>query len=87
MMLNQICDNIADVVQDLMFNDDISVSYKADILDDILSIIGDDVAEGIEPELGRVEMMLSKLEEFQEAYEVDLNEPIKDLQKYIAEKE
>ena len=84
-MLEKICNDIAEVVQDLMFNDDISVSYKADILDDILSIIGSDVAEGIEPELSKVELMLSKLIEFQEGYVVDLREPIKSLKQYIKE--
>ena len=84
MMLNQICEKIAAVVDDLMLNDDISVSFKADILDDILAIIGLDVAEGVEPELEKVELMLSKLIEFQEAYEIDLGDPIKNLQEYIS---
>ena len=83
MKLEQICEDIADVVQGLMFNDDISVSYKADILDDILSIIGDDVAEGIEPDPNKVERMTAKLEDFQEAYEVDLSGPIQNLKSYL----
>lgn len=87
MELEKICDDIAEVVQDLMFNDDISVSYKADILDDILSIIGSDVAEGIEPSLYRVNETLTKLTDFQDAYNVDLEKPIEALKQHIAEKE
>ena len=87
MELEKICDDIAEVVQDLMFNDDISISYKADILDDILSIIGLDVAEGIEPSLYRVNETLTKLVTFQDAYKIDLVKPIEALNQYIAEKE
>ena len=85
MKLEKICEDIAEVVQDLMYGD-ISVSYKADILDDILSIIGYDVAEGIEPSLDSVRETLAKLIDFQDTYDVDLISPINDLEKYIAEK-
>lgn len=84
MTLEQICDNIAEVVQDLMYGD-ISVSYKADILDDILATIGWDVAEGIEPNSERLKETLSRLIGFQDSYDVDLAEPIKNLKKYVAE--
>jgi hypothetical protein len=87
MNLEQICDAIAEVVQDLMFHDDISVSYKADILDDILSIIGDDVAERKEPDLWSCERMLSELISFQDAHDIDLRAAIDGLKKYISSKE
>ena len=87
MELEQICEDIAEVVDGLMFNDDISVSYKADILEDILSIIGWDVAKGKEPDLWDVERMLAALVSFQDTYEVDLNAPIENLKKYISDKE
>ena len=82
MTLENICEDISSVVEDLMYSG-IEESFKADILDDILSIIGWDVAEGIEPDLENVEQMLAKLIEFQDSYKVDLSNPIKNLKEYI----
>lgn len=86
MTLEEICDAIAEVVQDLMYGD-ISVSHKADILDDILAVIGWDVAEGIEPPLENVKETLAGLEDFQLTYNVDLKKPIRNLKKYVSNKE
>ena len=86
MTLEEICDAIAEVVQDLMYGD-ISVSHKADILDDILAVIGWDVAEGIEPPLENVKETLARLEDFQLTYNVDLKNPIMNLKKYVSNKE
>ena len=82
MELQRICEDISSVVEDLMYRG-VNESFKADILDDILSIIGWDVAEGIEPDLENVEQMLAKLIDFQDSFEVDLSNPIKHLEEYV----
>ena len=82
MELEKICEDIASIVSDLMYSG-IEESFKADILDDILSIVGWDVAEGIEPDIEKVEQMLSKLIEFQDSYGVELSDSINQLNEYI----
>ena len=83
MTLEKICEDIAEVIYNLMYNDDISVSWKADILDDILATIGSEVAEGIEPSLDSVKDTLTQLIDFQESYDVDLESPINNLKKFV----
>ena len=85
-LLHEVCEDVSNVIMDLMYRE-INESWKADILDNILSIIGWDIAEGIKPDLYKVEDVLSRLVDFQEYYDVDLKKPIKKLKKYIKEEE
>lgn len=95
MKLYDICKEIA-VVEDKLAYGEIEFSYDklmsamkpghpADILDDILSIIGWDVFAGIEPPIEKVEQTLKGLKSFQSTFKVDLKEIINHLKEYIAE--
>lgn len=95
MKLYDICKEIA-VVEDKLAYGEIDFSYDklmsamkaghpADILDDILSIIGWDVFAGKEPPIEKVEETLTRLKGFQSTFKVDLKEIIKNLKEYITE--
>ena len=94
--LYNICKEIA-IVEDKLAYGEIDFSYDklmcamksghpADILDDILSIIGWDVNKGIEPSIKKLEETLEGLKDFQATFKVNLKKQIKDLQSYIKEK-
>ena len=84
MNLQDVCSDVSEIIMDLMYRD-VNESWKADILDNILSIIGWDVAEGVKPDLYKVEDVLDRLVDFQESYDVNLRNPIRKLKKYIRE--
>lgn len=95
MKLYDICKEIA-VVEDKLAYGEIDFSYDklmsamkaghpADILDDILSIIGWDVFAGKEPPIEKIEETLTRLKGFQSTFKVDLKEIIKNLKEYITE--
>ena len=97
MTLEQICSDVAEVAEKLIYGE-ISFTYDklasamklghpGEILDDIISIIGWDVLDGKEPPLENVKETLAGLEDFQRAYKVDLKKTIRNMKKYIAEKE
>jgi hypothetical protein len=96
MTLHEICTEIAIVEEKLAYGEieftypkicsAMKLGHPADILDDILSIIGWDVNEGKEPKLKSLKKVLTELKEFQEAFNVDLSDPIKHLEEYIAKK-
>ena len=96
MTLYEICKEIA-IVEDKLAYGEIEFSYDnlmsamkaghpAEILDDILSIIGWDVFEGRTPPIAKVKKTLSGLQSFQRTFKVDLKKPIKNLKDYIAER-
>lgn len=93
MTLYDICKKIA-IIEDGLAYGEIDFScdklvcamksgHPADVLDDILSIIGWDVFAGKTPTIKKVKETLSGLIDFQESYGVDLSEPISELQKYV----
>jgi hypothetical protein len=96
MTLFEICNDIA-IIEEKLINGEIEFSYgklmsamkaghPADILDDILSIIGWDVYAGKEPPVEKVKETLSKLQSFQKTFKVDLKEQIKNLKEYVDER-
>ena len=95
MKLYDICKEIA-IVEDKLAYGEIDFSYDklmsamkpghpADILDDILSIIGWDVFAGKEPPIEKVEKTLAGLKNFQATFKVNLKNEINHLKEYIAE--
>ena len=94
MTLYDICTEIAEI-EDGLYYGDIDFSYDnlmsamkpghpADILDDILSLIGEDVSEGKTPDITTLWQTLSELREFKKAFKVkQVSEPIKHLKEYI----
>ena len=94
MTLYEICREIGEVEEGLMYGE-ISFTYDslmsamkpghpADILDDILSVIGWDVFAGKEPEKEKVKQVLARLREFKRCFKVkELNAPIKHLNEYL----
>ena len=97
MTLYDICKSIAEIEEglacgDIPFECDKLVSamkseHPADVLDDILSIIGWDVFKGKEPSTKKVKSVIPKLEAFQRDFGVDLSTPIEELKLYIKSKE
>lgn len=59
----------------------------AEILDEILSIIGWDVYTKKEPTLDKVKETIDGLKSFQETFKVDLKKQIKSLEEYVLRKE
>lgn len=98
MTLYDICKEIA-IVEDKLAYGEISFSYDnlmatmkpghpADILDDILSIIGWDVQAGKEPTREALEETLEELKNFKECFKIkQLNKAIKGLESYLKENE
>lgn len=96
MKLYDICREIGEVEEGLMYGQ-ISFSYDnlmsamkpghpADILDDILSVIGWDVFAGKEPDKEKVQEVLTRLQEFKQCFNVkELADPIKHLAEYLKE--
>ena len=96
MTLYDICYEIAEVYEGLAYNE-ISFTYDslmsamkpehpADILDDILSLIGDDVMLGKPVEKERVEEVLKRLKEFKKCFKVkELSKPTKHMSEYLKE--
>lgn len=96
MKLYDICKEIA-VIEDKLIYGEIDFSYDklmsamkaghpADILDDILSVIGWDVFAGKEPAIEKVEETLKGLKNFQKTFKVDMKQIIKNLKEYIDER-
>lgn len=96
MTLYDICKEIA-VIEDKLVYGEIEFSYNklmsamkaghpADILDDILSIIGWDVFAGKEPPIEKVEETLKRLKGFQSTFKVDMKQIINNLKEYIDER-
>lgn len=94
MTLYDICKMIAEVEEGLAcggidFSYDNLMSamkpgHPADILDDILSIIGWDVFKGETPERKKIEKVLSELKNFKACFKVkQLKKPIDALEKYL----
>lgn len=94
MTLHEICEEIAEITAKLMYGeitfeyDNLMCAMKpghpADILDDILAIIGWDVFAGKTPEKEKVEEMYAELKEFNAALKVkELKKPISDLENYL----
>ena len=96
MTLYDICVEIAGVEEKLAYGE-IDVSYDnlmsamkpghpADILDDILSIIGWDVQMGEEPKREALEQTLEELKTFKKCFGIkQLNKAIKGLESYLKE--
>ncbi len=94
MTLHDICSEIAQIEEGLMYGD-ISFTYgklmsamkpghPADLLDDVLSMIGWDVFAGKDVELSRVEEWLEALKDFKKAFKIkELSKPIKHVEEYI----
>ena len=94
MTLYNICKMIAEVEEGLMYGE-ISFEYSklmcalkpghpAEILDEILSIIGWDVFAGKTPEKGKIEQVLSELKGFKAEFCVkELKKPIDALEAYL----
>ena len=62
--------------------------HPADLLDDVLSMIGWDVYSGKDIEMERVKEWLEALKSFKEEFEIkELSKPIQHLEKYIKEHE
>lgn len=93
MSLYDICAEIAVIEEGLYYGtvefcyDNMMCAMKpghpAEILDDILSIIGWDVQAGETPPLSKVKKTLTELRSFQRAFKVDLSVPINGLKQYI----
>jgi hypothetical protein len=93
--LYDICHRIGEIEEKLMYGE-IEFSYDklmsamkcghpAEILDDVLSIIGWDVFAGKEPPIEKVEETLEGLKTFQATFKVNLKGIIKDLNEYLNE--
>jgi len=94
MTLYDICKMIAEVIEGLMYGN-INFNYgklmsamkpghPAEILDDILSVIGWDVFAGKTPENEKIEQVLDELKQFKEAFCVkELQKPISALEAYL----
>lgn len=93
--LYDICQKIGEIEEKLMYGE-IEFSYDklmsamkcghpAEILDDVLSIIGWDVFAGKEPPIEKVEETLEGLKKFQATFKVNLKEIIKDMKAYLDE--
>ena len=94
MTLYNICKMIAEVEEGLMYGE-ISFEYSklmcalmpghpAEILDEILSIIGWDVFAGKIPENDKIEQVINELKGFKEEFGVtELEEPISALEEYL----
>ena len=96
MTLYDICTEIAEVEEGLAYGeikftfDNLMSAMKpghpADILDDILSVIGWDIQSGITPEREKLEQTLKDLTIFKESFKVkELSKPIKHLKEYLDE--
>ena len=95
MTLYNICKMIAEVEQKLMYGE-ISFEYSklmcalkaghpAEILDEILSIIGWDVFAGKIPDNSKIEQVIKELKDFKEDFGVkELQRPISALEEYLA---
>ena len=94
MELRNICDEIAMIIQKMFYGqvnfeyDNLMCAMKpghpAEILDEILGIIGWDVFAGKTPEKEKIEEMYSSLKEYKKAFKVkELKEPIEDLKNYL----
>ena len=94
MTLYDICKSIAEVEEGLAYGeiefvyDNLMSAMKpghpADILDDILSIIGFDVFKGKTPEREKIEEVYTLLKNFKDCFKVsELNLAIKSLEKYL----
>ena len=93
MTLYDICTEIA-IIEEGLYSGKIAFNYDnlmsamkpghpAEILDDILSIIGWDVQADIKPPLSKVKKTLAELKRFQRTFKVDLKSPIAELTQYI----
>lgn len=98
MTLYQICSEIAAIEDDLTYGriqfsydkmmSAIKPGHPADMLDEILSMIGWDVSLGNPVELDRVKEWAKLLKEFKTAFKIkDLATPIKHVAEYIKEQE
>ena len=96
MELLDICYEIVDIYEGLAYNeipftyDNLMSAMKpghpADILDDILSSISDDVMLRKPIERERIEEVLERLKEFKKCFKVkELSKPIKHLTEYLKE--
>ena len=94
MTLYDICKRIAEVEEGLLcgeikFTYDNLMSamkpgHPADILDEILSVIGWDVFQGKTPERKKIEKVFSELKRFKACFKVkELKEPIDALKEYL----
>ena len=98
MTLKEICTEVAEIEEGLMYGE-IQFSYDnlmsamkpghpADLLDDVLSMIGWDVFEGKPIELDRVKEWSKALKSFKAAFKVkELSAPIKHVAEYIKQEE
>ena len=98
MTLYDICHEVSEIEEKLAYGE-IQFSYDAlmsalkpghpaDILDDILSLIGWDVFSGKEVELERVKEWVEELKSFKEDFKVkELKSAISHTEKYIKEQE
>ncbi len=96
MTLREICDEIVEVYEGLVYNE-IPFSYDslmsamkpghpADILDDILEPISDDVLLDNPIDDDRLVLVLGRLEEFMKCFKIrELSKPIKHLKEFIKE--
>lgn len=94
MTLYDICSEVAHIEEGLTYGE-VSFSYDklmsamkpghpADLLDDVLSMIGWDVFAGKDIELSRVEEWLDELKNFKKAFKIkELSKPIKHTEEYI----
>ena len=98
MTLYEICEEIGQIEEGLMYGqiafeyDKLMCAMKpghpAELLDDVLSIIGWDVFAGKEVSIDRVEETRKELKRFRSAFKVkELAKPIKELEQYIANNE
>lgn len=98
MTLYEICNEVAEIEERLAYGevafkyDNLMSAMKpghpADLLDDVLSIIGWDVFANKPVELERVKEWIKELKAFKSAFKIkELSEPIKMAQQYVAEQE
>lgn len=95
MTLYDICMEIAEVEEGLAYGEiqfkydnlmsALKPGHPADILDDILSPVGNAVYFGEEVTLEKIKELLQGLKEFQKCFEVDLKKPIRELKQYLKE--
>ncbi len=95
MTLYDICQMIAEVEEGLAYGEikfsfdklmsAMKPGHPADILDEILSIIGWDVFQGNTPEREKVEQVYALLKEFKACFKVkELKQPIDALKQYLS---
>jgi hypothetical protein len=97
MTLYEVCEQIAIIEEQLACGeiefvyDNLMSAMKpghpADILDEVLSIIGWDVQAGKTPSLAKIKRTLKGLEDFQKAFSVDLSGPVSALKEYVKNNE